>query len=129
MLVHQLMQGAPELPITRYLAGRYGCDPAVAAAAPGRVAAILRAFSEQLAAQRARGRRYLVGDALSALDLWWAAFAALIEPLPPELCPMRADTRAAYTVRDPVVRAAIDPALMAHREFVYREHLELPVVL
>ena len=42
---------------------------------------------------------------------------------------MRADTRMAYVARDPVVRDAADPALLAHRDFVYREHLELPVRL
>ena len=79
--------------------------------------------------QRDVGRRYLVGDALSPLDIWWASFAAMIEPLPPELCPMRPDTRVAYRVRDPVVREATDPALLEHRDFIYREHLELPVRL
>lgn len=129
MLVHQLMKVAPGLPVARYLADRYGYDPAVAAAAPERVAEILRALSRQLASQRDRGRRHLVGDSLTALDLWWAAFAAMIEPLPSELCPMRPELRASYEVRDPVVRAAIDPALLAHRDAVYREHLELPVDL
>jgi glutathione S-transferase len=129
MLVHWVEQVAPDLPITGYLGGRYGYDPALAEAAPARAAAIVRAFSAQLAAQRARGSSYLVGDALSALDVWWAAFAAMLDPLPPDLCPMRADTRAAYEVRDPVLREAIDPALLAHRDFVYRKHLELPVQL
>jgi glutathione S-transferase len=129
MLVHQLTQAAPELPITRYLASRYGYDAKLAEAAPQRVVAILQAFSAQLASQRDLGRRYLVGDALSPLDIWWASFAAMIEPLPPELCPMRPDTRAAYRVRDPVVREATDPALLEHRDFIYREHLELPVRL
>ena len=129
MLVQQLTQAAPELPITRYLASRYGHDAKLAEAAPQRVVAILQAFSAQLASQREVGRRYLVGDALSPLDIWWASFAAMIEPLPPELCPMRPDTRAAYRVRDPVVREATDPALLEHRDFIYREHLELPVRL
>jgi len=129
MLVHQLKQAAPELPITNYLVTRYGYDAAIAEAAPSRVAAILRAFAAQLAAQRERGRQHLVGDALSALDVWWASFAAMIEPLPPELCPMRPDTRAAYRVRDPIVREAIDPRLLEHRDFIYREYLELPVRL
>ena len=112
-----------------YLAGRYGYDAKLAEAAPPRVVAILHAFAAQLAAQRARGRRYLVGDALSALDIWWATSAAMIEPLPPELCPMRPDTRAAYRVRDPAVREATEPKLLEHRDFIYREHLELPVRL
>jgi glutathione S-transferase len=129
MLVHQLLTAAPELPVARYLAGRYGYDRAVAEAAPARVAAIVRAFAAQLAAQRERSSRYLVGDALSALDVWWAAFAVLLDPLPDALCPMAPETRAVYVVRDPALRAAIDPALLAHRDLVYREHLELPVRL
>ena len=129
MLVHQLMQAAPDLPIAHYLGSRYGYDAATAEAAPQRVAEIVRAFARQLAAQRERGRAFLVGDALSALDLWWATFAAMLEPLPHELCPMRRDTRAAYAVRDPLVRAAIDPALLAHRDAIYRDHLELPIDL
>lgn len=129
MLVDVIRKAAPDLEIGRYLGSRYGYDPAAAAAAPQRVAEIVRAFARQLASQRERGRRYLVGESITALDVWWAAFAAMLEPLPQELCPMRPDTRAVYAVRDPVVRAAIDPALLAHRDFVYREHLELPVVL
>jgi glutathione S-transferase len=129
MMIHFLATHAPQLPVTRYLAGRYGYSPAAAEAAPGRVAQILRAFSAQLAAQHDTGRRWLVGDALSALDVWWAAFAALLEPLPPELCAMAPELRASYSVRDPIVRAALDPALMEHRDLVYREHLELPVRL
>jgi len=128
-LIDFLLRHAPKLPIGPYLAGRYGYTPEAAAAAPARVARILRAFSAQLAAQRAQGRRWLVGDAFSALDVWWAAFAALLEPLPAELCPISAELRASYVVRDPVVREALDPALLAHRDLVYRERLELPVRL
>jgi glutathione S-transferase len=129
MLIDALKKAAPDLPVTSYLERRYGWDARLAAAAPQRVADILRAFSAQLASQRERGRRYLAGDAITALDVWWAAFAAMVDALPHELCPMDAGTRSAWAVRDPVVRAAIDPALLAHRDFVYREHLELPVRL
>jgi glutathione S-transferase len=129
MLVHQVKRLAPELPIGRYLGARYGYDPAQAEAAPQRVADIVGAFARQLASQRARGRRYVVGDALSALDLWWATFAAMLEPLPDELCPMRPELRASYVARDPMIRQAMDPALLAHRDWIYREYLELPIDL
>jgi glutathione S-transferase len=129
MLVGFLLEHAPQLPVGPYLARRYGYTPEAAAAAPARVARILRAFAAQLAEQHARGRRWLVGDAFSALDVWWAAFAALLEPLPDELCPLPAGVRGTYVVRDPEVREALDPALLAHRDLVYRERLELPVRL
>jgi glutathione S-transferase len=129
MLVDFLLRHAPALPIGPYLAKRYAYTPEAALAAPARIARILRALSRQLAAQHAQGRRWLVGDSFTALDVWWAAFAALLEPLPAELCPMPAEVRATYVVREPVVREALDPALLAHRDLVYRERLELPVRL
>ena len=51
-----------------------------------------------------------MGDALTALDLYWAAFAAMVEPLPDDLCKMPAYVRAVYELREPEVRAAADPA-------------------
>jgi glutathione S-transferase len=111
------------------LGGKYGYGPEAVKAAPARVAAILRLLSEQLAEQQRRGRSYLIGEKLSALDIHWAAFAALISPLPEPLCPMPAGLRSVYEVTDPALRSACSPELFAHRDRIYREHLELPVQL
>ncbi|MGH7337705.1 MAG: hypothetical protein ACREI7_09010, partial [Myxococcota bacterium] len=54
------------------MARQYGYSRASADAAPDRVAQILGVLSRQLAAQRVSGRRYLVGDRLSAIDIYWA---------------------------------------------------------
>jgi hypothetical protein len=40
---------------------------------------------------------------------------------------MDARQRAAYTVRDPLLLAALDPILLEHRDRIYERHLELPV--
>lgn len=111
----------------RFLGAKYGYEPALAEAAPRRVAEIVGALDRQLAAQRERGSRYMIGDRLSALDIYWAAFAALFEPLPQELCPMSPGFRKMYVCTDPTVRAAMSPHLLAHRDFIYHEHLELPL--
>ncbi len=111
------------------MALRYGYSPAAAAAAPRRVVEILGLLAGRLREQRARGSRFLVGGALSAVDIQWAAFAAMLDPLPPELCPMPEGIRQSYSALDPEVRAAVDPQLLEHRDFVYGEYLELPVDL
>jgi glutathione S-transferase len=111
------------------LGRKYGYSPAAAQAASARVAGILRLFSEQLAAQRDRGRRHLVGEKFSALDIYWAAFAALVSPLPDAQCAMPAALRPLYEISDPTLRAACSPELLAHRDRVYHEHLELPIEL
>jgi len=117
-------------PILR-MAGEYGYGEEEAARASKRCAEILGQLAAQLHAQRKRGARYLVGDALSALDIHWAAFAALISPLPEALCPMPEYLRASYGNLDETVAAAAEaaPELLTHRDFIYREHLELPVVM
>src|ERR1700730_10881839 len=92
------------------------CSPSRASA--GRPAPGLQrgpALGRGLEHQRARGSRYLVGDRLSVVDIYWAAFAATIKPLPHELCPMLPWMRQLYDCTDPLVRAATTPQLLSHR--------------
>ena len=107
---------------------KYGYSVEAAEVASARMAAILRLLRTRLEQQRAKGSKFLIGNQLSALDIYWAAFAALVQPLPPDLCPMATGFRDFYTNKDPVVAAALSPVLLEHRDFIYREYLELPIV-
>ena len=129
LMIREAYEGRSGVPkeVADYLAARYDYGEAAAKRAPGRVAAILRLLSAQLRAQREKGRRFLVGDSLSALDLYWAAFAALLRPLPAADCAMPEWLRESYTAKDPVITEALDPALLEHRDRVYREYLMLPI--
>lgn len=112
-----------------YMGGKYGYSPEVAGAAPQQVAQLLRHLDAQLTAQQAKGRKFFIGDQLSALDIYWSTFAVMITPLPPEQCAIPDQFRAFLTNTDPVVAAAATPQLMAHREFIYRTYLQLPLDL
>ena len=111
------------------MAERYGYSDEAAARAPERIAEILEMMAAQWSRQRKAGLAYLIGDRLSALDLYWAAFAALLGPLPDALCPMPAGLRAGYSQRSPEIDAALDPALLDHRQAIYDTWLELPIDL
>ena len=124
-----LPEAHPARRMVATLGRRYGYSPEAAAAAPGRAAAILTALSRRLEAQRARGSRYLLGNRLSAIDIYWATFAAIISPLDETLCEMPAMLRSQYELDDPQVRGAAAPILLEHRDFVYGEHLTLPIEL
>lgn len=113
----------------QYLSRKYGYSAAAGAAAPERVAALLRMLAARLHAQRAAGREVYIGERLSAVDVYSATFMAMFRPLPPEQCAMDAATRQAFELRDPVTEAALDPILLAHRDRVYAQHLELPLSL
>ena len=43
-------------------------------------------------------------------------------------CPMATDFRAIYGQLDEPGRQALSDALLAHRDFIYDEYLELPIV-
>jgi glutathione S-transferase len=111
------------------MGGKYGHSQTAAEAAPGRVAQILRLLDTKLAQQHTAGKKFFIGDRLSALDLYWATFAVLIKPLPPEQCPIPEPLRTSFTNTNPTIAAAATPALIAHRDFIYQEYLELPMNL
>ena len=99
-----------------------------AAAAPARIASILKFLAERIERQKAKGNKFFIGDKLSAVDIYWATFAALLRPMPPELCPMATSFREMYTEKNPLIVAATAPSLMEHRDFIYSEYLELPLI-
>ena len=112
-----------------YMGAKYGYDRVAARPHPREFHGFCGYLDVQLAQQQAAGRQYFIGDQLSALDLYWATFAVVIQPLPPDLCPIPEPLRVSFTNTNPVVAAAATPRLMAHRDFIYREHLELPMQL
>ena len=112
-----------------YIGDKYGYEAEEAEAAPRHCADILQFLSIRLEQQRTKGSRFFIGTQLSALDIYWAAFAALVQPLPHEQCPMPAPFRTMYTNTDPTIQAAAKPILFEHRDFIYRTYLELPVDL
>jgi glutathione S-transferase len=116
-------------PVASYLAPRYGYAPERAAPARQRVLRLLEHLAGLCRARREAGQRYLVGDRLSALDIYVAAALGVFAPLPDEVCPMRPALRAAFESVEPELLAALAPELLEHRDFVYREHLGLPIEL
>jgi hypothetical protein len=112
--------------IVPLLAAKYHYDPALLEPARAQQRQIVSMLRDRLRDQQAQGRDYLIGHGLSALDIYWAAIAGSIDPLPPELCPnMPPDMRAGYT--DPELLEEGGAALFAHRDRIYRQYLKLPM--
>jgi hypothetical protein len=63
------------------------------------------------------------------MDVYWAAASNAMKPLPPDLCPMSEPIRHAFTITEPAIVAAIHPILIEHRDFIFKNYLELPVDL
>jgi len=109
----------------RYLGGKYGYAPHTAAQAPQHAEQIVARLNAQLHRQHQAGSKYLVGDRLSALDVYWASFSLTMSPSPPEWTPtMSPAQRAGIKPEPPSERIA---ELIEHRNFIYQEHLKLPI--
>ncbi len=114
-------------PVQRRLGGQYSFNADNLAAAPARILAILTMLDRQLANQDQAGSPYLVGDSLTAVDIHWATFSAMLSPLPHEVNPMPDYLRGAYANLGDVVSQAPRDRLLAHRDYIYRNHLKLPL--
>jgi glutathione S-transferase len=117
------------VPVAQHLARKYGYAPERVPAARERVAEVFAALGDQLARSRAAGSPYLLGDRLTALDIYAAAALASFSPLPQEMCPLVPEVRAFLTALTDDTRDLLPAELLAHREFIYQQHLELPVRL
>tara|TARA_R110002049_G_scaffold160202_2_gene325227 strand:+ start:5444 stop:6199 length:756 start_codon:yes stop_codon:yes gene_type:complete len=126
--VHAGHSGGPGFhpKIAAYLGAKYGYDAASGAGAGAAVGKHLRTLAHKLAVN---GGIYYVGDRLSAADIYAAAFMALFDPLPQDQCAMHPATRVAFSTLDDTTRAALDPSLIAHRDRIYADWLQLPLAL
>jgi glutathione S-transferase len=123
------IERTPPDPIATWLGNKYGYRPDSASASQQRVVDVLLLLDALLAKSRASNGRYLMGAELTAVDIYWATFCNLIAPLPPELMNMPEPMRPMFTATDPETLGALSKELLAHRDFVYQEHLTLPVEL
>jgi glutathione S-transferase len=130
-LIHAGLHSAGGFPerVAKYLARKYGYRPEAGAAANARAAQLLGMLAARLQAQREAASRYYIGDSLTAVDVYSAAFMAMFAPLPAPQCAMDPSTRAAFETRDPQTEAALAPILLEHRDMMYAQHLELPLSL
>ena len=129
MMIARLLEdptlGERERGVGRYLSQKYRRNTDSVEQSTKHCEEIVSTF----AGMRATGHDYLSGSSLTALDLAWAAFAALIQPLPEELCPMKPLWRDLYTWMPSVTPGHSVEALLSFRDRIYRDWLPLPVDL
>ena len=122
-------EGFP-LPVAQYLAPKYGYAAEAAAPARARVAEVMALFTRLLAGARDAGHRYLLGDALTALDIYFATFLTPMVGVTEVECPaMRVALRPAFEHVMREVGGLVSAELAAYRRSVYDEHLGWPIVV
>lgn len=100
---------------------QYGYSAEAAAVAVDRARAVLQRLTSQLLAQRDAGRRYIVGETFSAVDVYWAYFSQAVRTLSQASCPMPAGMRKAYDMSAGLL-GDLETILVEQRDWVFAEH-------
>jgi glutathione S-transferase len=96
-------------------------------AAPAKLVDSLGLFKTQLENQRASGSSFLVGDRLSAVDIYFVAVMNLVAPLPKEKCPLPDGLRPFYVAADPDIVTLLSPILLDHRDRIFEAYFRAPM--
>ena len=124
-----LVEGGYPQPIADYLAKKYGYQESQADTYGQRTIELLTLLSNTLKSQQDTGSKYYLGDTISAIDIYSAAFMAYFKPLPEEQCCMHQPIRCIFEALDENTSMALDPILLEHRDYIYNNYLALPLSL
>jgi glutathione S-transferase len=116
------------------LAQKYGYSEEASAAAPGKVAEVLKLIDRRLAAQEQNGSRYLVGEAVSAADIYWATMSMSLLVPSPQIMPLTQQNKGmlkyfAMNGQIPVIAEALTERIENHQRYILTTYCETPAVL
>ena len=116
------------------LAQKYGFSEKASAAAPTKLAEILKLIDRRLEQQKANGSEYLVGDGVSAADIYWATISMSVSPVPTEIMPETKQNKGmlAYFASNsniPAVAEVLTDRIGEHQRYILSTYCETPAVL
>lgn len=95
--------------------------------AAARASQILDMLAGRIAKQHDRGSDYLVGDVLTAADIYWTCFSNLVAPMAEADCPIPQFYREWAAGCAQLIGRPVPDLLIAHRERILRRHFILPM--
>lgn len=108
---------------------KYGYNKSDGEQARQRSIDFLQYLTKILNSQRKKGSDYIVGDTVTAVDFYWAAFSNLAAIQSAEECPLAPEIRERFERVAPEVAAAIDPILIEHRDRIMHTYFKIPMEL
>ena len=104
----------------------YGFSEQAVADATVRIEQILTYLTERIKQQRTQNSMYLVGNSLTAADIYWACFSNMLQALPPEKNPMPDSLRQGWSALAAGI-SGYDAILIEQRDLIFEKHLWLPL--
>ena len=116
------------------LGRKYGYSEAASLRAPEKIAEILALIDDRLKVQEQRGSRFLVGDVLSAADLYWATMSMSVVAAPPEIMPRTQQNKGMLRFFEnnskiPEIAKVLSKTVEEHQHYILTTFCEAPAVL
>lgn len=116
------------------LAQKYGYSEEANGQAAEKVAAVIRLLDEKLASQEAKGSPYLVGESITAADVYWATMSMSVMPPSTDIMPVTKQNKGMLKYfringQIPVVAEALSPRIEKHQRYILTNYCETPAVL
>ncbi len=116
------------------LGQKYGYSEEASSAAPKKIAEVITLIDRRLEAQEKQGSRYLVGDELTAVDIYWATMSMTVLPVPLEIMPKTKQNQGmlmffASNSEIPDIANALTERIKVHQQYILTTYCETPAVL
>jgi len=116
------------------LAQKYGYSEEASAAAPGKIAEVISLIDNRLQAQEKKGSGYLIGDSVTALDVYWATMSMTILPVPVEIMPKTQQNQGMLgffemNSKIPEIASVLTERIAKHQQYILTAYCETPAVL
>jgi glutathione S-transferase len=108
---------------------KYGYNTRDGEQAEQRSIDFLNTLTAILKSQAELGSSFILGESVTALDFYWAAFSNLALLQSAQDCPVDESIRQRFEKISPSFSKAIDPILIEHRDRIMRQYFILPMEL
>ena len=116
------------------LGQKYGYSEEASSAAPKKIAEVITLIDKRLEAQEKQGSRYLVGNELTAVDIYWATMSMTVLPVPLEIMPKTKQNQGmlmffAANSEIPEIANVLTERIKDHQQYILTTYCETPAVL
>ena len=116
------------------LARKYGYSDDASSKAKGKMAEIIKLIDLQLKKQEEKGSQYLIGDKISAVDIYWSTISMTILPASLEIMPKTKQNEGMLfffeaNSKIPEIKEVLSDRILSHRDYILKTYCETPAVL
>ena len=116
------------------LARKYGYSDDASSKATSKIAEIIRLIDLQLKKQEEKGSQYLIGDKISAVDIYWSTISMTILPASLEIMPKTKQNEGMLfffeaNSKIPEIKEVLSDRILSHRDYILKTYCETPAVL